>query len=200
MFQKSQRGQVILASASPRRTELLHQAGFEHVIMPSECEEVIKSDVPQEVVQELAQQKAEEVFARYSAGRQGENFLVIGADTVVVLDGKILGKPRNETDAFQMLHALQGRSHQVYTGVSLIKQEDGSAERKTFYECSDVNVYSISEDELKGYIATGEPMDKAGAYGIQGRFAVHIRGIQGDYNNIVGLPIARIYQEIREWN
>ena len=191
--------EVILASASPRRTELLKQAGIEHVIMPSECEEIIKSNIPQDVVQELAGQKAWEVYQRYLREHRTEDFLVIGADTVVALDGKILGKPKDETDAFGMLSLLQGREHQVYTGVSLIRYEDGAVLRKSFYECSNVQVYPVSEKEIYEYIASGEPLDKAGAYGIQGRFAVHIRGLEGDYNNIVGLPIARIYHEIKVW-
>ena len=190
---------IVLASSSPRRTELLQQAGIAHIVMPAECEEVISSNVPQDVVIELAGQKAEEVYQRCLAEHEDGAFLVIGADTVVTVEGKILGKPIDEDDAFAMLSSLQGRSHQVYTGVSLIKYEQGTVQRKSFFESSAVHAYPVSEEELRDYIATGEPMDKAGAYGIQARFAIHIERIEGDYNNIVGLPIARIYQEIKKW-
>lgn len=188
---------VVLASASPRRTELLRQAGIEHIVMPSECEEVIHSQVPQEVVMELAFQKAEDVYKRYDEAHPEEDFLIIGSDTVVAAEGKILGKPKDETEAFQMISMLQGSVHQVYTGVSILVKNCGKMQEKTFCECSNVNVYEMNEDEIRGYISTGEPMDKAGAYGIQGGFAVYIRGIEGDYNNIVGLPIARVYQELK---
>ena len=189
---------VILASASPRRTELLNQVGIPHEVLPSRCEEKITSRIPEEVVKELSAQKAQEVFERYAKEHTEERFLVIGADTVVSCQGKILGKPKDEEEAFRMLSVLQGNWHEVYTGVTLIKHKvDGSREEKTFAECSRVQMYPIGEEEIRDYIATGEPMDKAGSYGIQGCFAVHIRGIQGDYSNIVGLPVARIYQELK---
>lgn len=188
---------IILASASPRRTELLDQAGISHTVIPSCCEEVICSDVPEDVVVELALQKAEDVYQRYALLHDEEHFLVIGADTVVTLDGKILGKPKDEEEAFQMLSMLQGRTHQVYTGVAFVFLKDGQIKQHVFYECSDVQLYPVSEEEIRAYIASGEPMDKAGAYGIQGKFAIHVKGIKGDYNNIVGLPIARIYQELK---
>lgn len=188
---------VILASASPRRTELLNQAGISHTVIPSDCEEVIRSCIPQDVVMELALQKAKDVYEKYAVLHKKEQFLVIGADTIVTLDGKILGKPKDEKEAFQMLSMLQGRTHQVYTGVAFVSLTDGRVEERVFYECSDVQVYPVSDEEIRAYIATGEPMDKAGAYGIQGKFAIHVKGIKGDYNNIVGLPIARIYQELK---
>lgn len=191
---------IILASASPRRTELLKQAGMSHQVIPSSCVEVITSSIPGEVVKELAYQKADDVFQKYKK-TQDEEFLVIGSDTVVAANEKILGKPSSEEDAFQMISSLQNKVHQVYTGVALLHYKDGKMTKKVFYECSHVSVYPMSETEIRDYIATGEPMDKAGAYGIQGRFAIHIKGIEGDYNNIVGLPIARIYQELNreEW-
>lgn len=188
---------MILASASPRRTELLRQAGIRHTVMPSVCEEKIRASAPQEVVMELAAQKAEDVYLRYEKAHPEEEFLVIGSDTVVAAKEQILGKPKDEAEAFQMLSMLQGNVHQVYTGVSILAKCAGKMERKTFFECSDVQVYEMSEEEIRAYISTGEPMDKAGAYGIQGRFAVYIRGISGDYNTIVGLPIARLYQEMK---
>ena len=189
---------VVLASASPRRTELLKLAGIDHRVMPSECAEVIRSSVPKDVVMELAFQKAEEVYKRYEKEHPEEEFLVIGSDTVVAAEDQILGKPKDEEDAFQMISMLQGSVHQVYTGVSILVKKDGEMTENTFFECSDVKVYEMDEDEIRGYISTGEPMDKAGAYGIQGTFAVYIRGIEGDYNNIVGLPVARVYQELKK--
>ena len=123
--------------------------------------------------------------------------MVIGADTVVSAGGEILGKPSDEADAFRMISMLQNQTHQVYTGVTLLAKSGGKKKKHTFFECSDVKVYPMDEEEIRGYIATKEPMDKAGAYGIQGNFAIFIRGIEGDYNNIVGLPIARVYQEMK---
>lgn len=190
---------VILASASPRRTELLTQAGIAHIIIPSDCPEVIKTNVPQDVVMDLALQKAEDVYHKYQSRKLSERFMVIGADTVVAQNGKILGKPKGKEEAFEMLSLLQGNTHQVYTGVAIIRCKNGSTEKTVFYERSNVHVYPISDQEMHTYIASGEPLDKAGAYGIQGSFAVHIRAIEGDYNNIVGLPIARIYQQLKEF-
>lgn len=195
---RTQKMTVVLASASPRRTELLSQGNIEHIVMPSHCEEVITSEIPSQVVEELSVQKAEDVYQQYEKENAGD-FLVIGSDTVVAADGKILGKPKDEADAFQMISMLQGKAHQVYTGVTLLIKKDGKKLQKTFHECSDVHVYLMSEEEIQEYIATGEPMDKAGAYGIQGAFGVYIRGIEGDYNTIVGLPLARVYQEMKEY-
>lgn len=198
MCSRTQKLTVVLASASPRRTELLEQGNIKHTVMPSHCEEVITSEVPGQVVEELSVQKAEDVYQQYEKENTGE-FLVIGSDTVVAVDGKILGKPKDEADAFQMISMLQGKAHQVYTGVTFLIKKDGKQIRKTFHECSDVHVYPMSKEEIREYIATGEPMDKAGAYGIQGAFGVYIRGIEGDYNTIVGLPLARVYQEMKEY-
>lgn len=191
---------VILASASPRRTELLTQAGITHIVIPSTCEEKIASSSPRMVVMDLSRQKALDVYEKYQKIHPAEDFLIIGSDTVVSIGEKILGKPKEEEDACRMLSTLQDAVHQVYTGVTLLSYQDGKMEENTFYECSNVQVYPMSEEEIHRYIATGEPMDKAGAYGIQGKFAVHIRAIEGDYNTIVGLPIARIYQELKRGN
>ena len=198
MCSRVQKLTVVLASASPRRTELLEQGNIKHIVMPSHCEEVITSEVPGQVVEELSVQKAEDVYRQYEKESQ-EDFLVIGSDTVVAAEGKILGKPKDEADAFRMISMLQGKTHQVYTGVTLLIKKDGKKIQKTFNECSNVHVYPMSEEEIREYIATGEPMDKAGAYGIQGAFGVYIRGIEGDYNTIVGLPLARVYQEMKEY-
>ena len=188
---------IILASASPRRTELLGQIGMNHEIIVSDCEEIITSKVPQDVVMQLSSQKAEDVYNKYKLSHPVENFLVIGADTIVAIDGMILGKPKTEADAYSMISRLQGNMHQVYTGVTILYHSEGKKKLNTFYECSEVDVYPMSDEEIKEYIRSGEPMDKAGSYGIQGKFAAHIKGIHGDYNNIVGLPVGRIYQEIK---
>ena len=196
MCSRIQRLTVVLASASPRRTELLEQGNIKHVVMPSHSEEVITSQVPSQVVEELSAQKAEDVYQQYEKKNAGD-FLVIGSDTVVAADGKILGKPKDKEEAYQMISMLQGKAHQVYTGVTLLIKKDGKKIRKTFHECSDVHVYPMCKEEIREYIATGEPMDKAGAYGIQGRAAIFVKGIQGDYNNVVGLPVGRLYQELK---
>ena len=147
---------------------------------------------------ELAQQKAAEIAVKTEG-----NAWILGADTVVVYDQKILGKPKDAEDAKRMLCMLQDKKHQVYTGVTLIriKKESGhfSQESRTFSEGTDVSFYPMTEREICDYIATGEPMDKAGAYGIQGKAAIFVKGIRGDYNNVVGLPIARLYQELKSW-
>jgi len=184
---------VVLASASPRRRELLIQAGFSFEVIESNADEKVERMEPGALVEELAKRKARAV----AEGLTGEA-LVIGADTVVALDGEILGKPKSEADAFRMLKALQGRTHQVYTGVALIDWNTKDFESKSFAECTDVTMYPMSDEEIYAYIDTKEPMDKAGAYGIQGRAAIYVREIRGDYNNVVGLPIARLYQEMKE--
>ena len=171
MCSRIQKLTVVLASASPRRTELLEQGNIKHVVMPSHCEEVITSQVPSQVVEELSAQKAEDVYQQYEKKNAGD-FLVIGSDTVVAADGKILGKPKDKEEAYQMISMLQGKAHQVYTGVTLLIKKDGKKIRKTFHECSDVHVYPMCKEEIREYIATGEPMDKAGAYGIQGAFGM----------------------------
>ena len=189
----------VLGSASPRRTELLSQAGIVHTVLPSSCEEVITSDIPKQVVKELSTQKAEDVYRTYLASHKDENFLIIGADTVVANNGKILGKPADREDARRMISSLQNHTHQVYTGVSLILHYHGQKRSSVFFEQSDVDVYPMTEQEIQTYLSTDEPYDKAGAYGIQGHFAIYVKGIHGDYNNIVGLPISRIYQELKNW-
>ena len=187
---------VILASASPRRLDLLRQVGIEPEIEPSHVEEVITSTVPDQVVMELSRQKAEDIAALHT----GEDAIVIGADTVVAYDGKILGKPSDEADARAMLASLSGRTHQVYTGVALFSVKEGIIEKKTtFHECTDVTMVSMTEKEIADYVASGDPMDKAGAYGIQGLAAIFISEIKGDYYNVVGLPISRVYHEIEQF-
>lgn len=186
---------VILASGSPRRTQLLSQVGMKHEVVISRIEEKVTSKIPQEVVKELSRQKAEDVF-----GRIDGDVLVIGADTVVSADGRILGKPADEEEAFDMLRHIAGRAHSVFTGVTLCIRTDGRDEIRTFAEETKVFVDHMTDEEIHHYIQSGEPMDKAGAYGIQGKFAAFVNGIEGDYNNVVGLPVGRICRELRERN
>lgn len=192
---------------------MLAQVGMEFEVLPSHAEEIITGSRPAEIVMGLSNLKAEDIFAQLPEDEK-ENVLVIGSDTVVALDGEILGKPKDEADAKRMLKALQGRSHQVYTGVTLILQEtpdkqtrvaeqaEGEAlpniSHTVFYEETEVEVYPMTDEEIDAYIATKEPMDKAGSYGIQGLFAAHIKGLKGDYYNVVGLPIGRLYQEMKK--
>ena len=189
----------ILASASPRRRELLKKTGIDFDVFPSSIEEKITKTVPAEVVMELAAQKACDVFHRLSSeSNSSEPLTVIGADTVVVYQEEILGKPEDETEALDMLSMLADRTHQVYTGVSIITNENGRCKTNTFFEKTDVTFYPIFREDLLRYIASGDCLDKAGAYGIQGDFSIHIKEIQGDYNNVVGLPIGRVYRELKK--
>ena len=194
--------QIILASASPRRSELLRQAGMDFIVIPSIGEEVITSTHPAQVVEELSAQKAREVADRIIGGSEekaADFDLVIGADTVVAADHKILGKPADREDARKMIEMLQGNVHQVYTGVTLIvKDAKGNIHTRTFNECTDVDVCEMSNEEIEEYISTKEPYDKAGAYGIQGSFGIYIRGIRGCYYNVVGLPISRLCRELKD--
>lgn len=197
---------IILASSSPRRRELMAQAGFAFEVLVSEADETIETETPGEMVEVLSERKAAAVAEEIK--RQGfaeESVLLVGADTMVAIDGKKLGKPKDEKGAEEMLEEFSGRTHQVYTGVTLIrlkKAENGSIlqESRTFSEGTDVSFYPLTKEEIRSYIATGEPMDKAGAYGIQGKAAVFVKEIKGDYNNVVGLPIARLYQELKNWS
>lgn len=188
---------IYLASASPRRKELLKQIGISFKTIPSTVDEKITKTRPDEVVEELSYQKAVDICGKLIAeGR--EDFVVIGADTVVSCWGEILGKPGDKEDAVRMLTRLQGGSHQVYTGVTLAwKNKDISPMYYTFSECTDVTMYAMTEEEIRKYADSGEPMDKAGAYAIQGMCAAYIQGICGDYNNVVGLPVGRVYQELK---
>ena len=184
---------IILASASPRRKELLAQIGLEPEIMPSCLDEAIQETDPAQMVMELSRQKAQEIAEKCQTGD-----LVIGADTVVVLEQEILGKPNTPQKAEEMLSKLQGRTHQVYTGVTLMLcLGEGKFHGSSFAEMTEVEVYPMSRREIQDYVATGDPLDKAGAYGIQGVFAAYIKGIRGDYYNVVGLPLGRVYQEMK---
>lgn len=198
--------QMILASASPRRKELLEQIGAEFVICPAKGEEVITETDPSAVVMELSRQKAEEVAygvliynEQHADLATPQDILVIGADTVVAYENQILGKPKDEEDARRMLTMLSGKTHSVYTGVTFVFiDKEGRTGEHCFFEKTDVCMYPLKEEEIDRYIQSGDPMDKAGSYGIQGRFAIHIKEIRGDYNNVVGLPVARLYHELQK--
>ena len=195
---------IILASGSPRRKELLAQAGYDFVIEVSDADENIQADSPGTLVEELSHRKAGAVAKQHMAAAADaaapgqEMYTIIGADTVVAVDGRVLGKPDGEEGAVEMLRSLSGRTHQVYTGVSLLLLEEGRlvAEEK-FHVCTDVTMREISDEEIRWYVSTGEPMDKAGAYGIQGKAAVFISGIHGDYYNVVGLPLCETVSRLR---
>ncbi len=193
---------IILGSASPRRRELLSQIGVEFEVRVSDKEEIYKSSIPEEIVKELSLMKAENVASdllENIADGSIKDTVVIGADTIVVLDDEILGKPLDEKDAVHMLTRLQGREHWVYTGVAVL--DFGPEGEKTVINYpvgTKVYVNAMTEDEIRVYVATKDPLDKAGAYGIQGRFAAYIDRIDGDYYNVVGLPVSRVYRTLRE--
>lgn len=183
---------IILASKSPRRYELLRQIGITPVVLPSTVEERMEGDTPEEIVMGLSRQKAEDIAGIFSDGE-----LVIGADTVVAADHRILGKPASHEEAAEMIRRLSGRTHQVYTGVTLIKCGPGEHVRKICAARTDVHVSPMTEEEILAYAESDEPMDKAGAYGIQGPFAAFVEGIDGEYANVVGLPVALVYREMK---
>jgi len=198
---------LILASASPRRQELLRNAGIPFAVEPADIVETpLAGESPRDCAERLAREKALAVF------RSHPEDYVLGADTIVVTDNAILGKPRDGEDAWRMLLMLSGRRHEVITGVCLVgrkvvrgqgpvgseagRTED--TELRTASETTLVTIDSLSDDEIRGYVATGEPMDKAGAYAIQGIASRWIPRIEGDYSNVVGLPVALVYRILRE--
>ena len=187
---------IILASASPRRKELLAKAGISFTVIPAAGEEKRTSENPGEAVQQLARDKAE--WVAQSLAECEEGTLVIGSDTIVVFENRILGEPKDRRDAAETLEKLQGNTHQVYTGVTVLERKAGKWVEHTFFESTDVTFYPVSREEIQDYIATGEPMDKAGSYGIQGLFGIYVKGICGDYNNVVGLPVARLFHEMKK--
>jgi septum formation protein len=178
---------LILASASPRRKELLELLQIPFEVIVSEIEEIVDEQLhPAEMVQSLAQQKAANVAKIH------QNSYVIGSDTLVVYGGRMLGKPIDETEAIQMLQMLSGKTHEVYTGVSIIHDE----QIHSFHEKTSVTFFTLSDREIRDYVSTGEPMDKAGSYGIQGYGALLVEKILGDYYSVVGLPVARTNREL----
>ena len=188
---------IVLASASPRRRELLTSAGVIFQVCAADSEEKITSDSPEEIVRELSLQKATAVALNFD-NEMEEGTIVIGADTIVSYNNEILGKPVDENAAFETLKNLQGNTHQVYTGVTVLIKKQGSWEDLSFSECTDVSFYPVSDEEIRAYIATGEPMDKAGSYGIQGGFGIYVKEIRGEYTNVVGLPVGRLFYEMKK--
>ncbi len=184
---------IVLASQSPRRRELLRQIGLdEFQVIPAQSQEIMEVGLhPGKLVENLSLQKAGEV-----AKKCGPEDIVIGADTVVALGEQVLGKPGSQEEAKRMLRELSGREHQVYTGVTVIK---GDRQLVT-HEVTNVYFREMTEEEIQWYVSTGEPMDKAGAYGIQGKGARFIRRIEGDYANVVGLPVCRLVTMLGELN
>lgn len=178
---------IILASNSPRRKELLQQADVDFEVKAADIEEITTKTAPDDVVKELSLMKAKAI------ADTNPNRIILAADTVVACDGHILGKPVDEADAFNMLKMLSGKTHQVYTGVAIIGIDGDIV---NFAECTDVTMFENSDETIRAYISTGEPMDKAGAYGIQGKGAILVSHINGDYNNVVGLPLAKVYRSL----
>ncbi len=180
-------GTIVLASASPRRSELMELAGIPFSVMPAHInEEVLPGEQPAEHVMRLSREKAQAVAAR-TGGR-----LFIGADTVVVLGDRIMGKPADEREAHEMLSALSGRTHEVITGFTLFDRESGVCLSRSVR--TEVSFRVLGEQEIRSYIASGCPMDKAGAYAIQGRAVHFVRSIRGSYTNVIGLPMAELYE------
>lgn len=197
---------IILASGSPRRKEIMDTMEIPYQVITADVEERTEETVPAKMVQALASLKANAVLPQVrklakeyeQSGEQAE-FIIIGADTMVFYEGQAMGKPKNEQDAARMLRHLSDDTHEVYTGVSiLVLRKAGTVEEWKLSTCTKVVVRPLSEEQIKDYILTGEPMDKAGAYAIQGKFGIYIREIIGDYYNIVGFPIAKIYDTLLE--
>jgi septum formation protein len=196
---------LVLASASPRRQELLRNAGISFVVEPADVDETpLPAELPAECAKRLAREKA------VAVSHKRPHDVVLGADTIVVIDGAILGKPVDADDAARMLRLLSGRVHQVFTGVCVVRPNVSSQARKrakissdqlkTASETTLVTMTFLSDDEIQAYVATGEPMDKAGAYAIQGMASRWIPRIEGDYSNVVGLPVSLVYRMLREAN
>ena len=191
---------IYLASASPRRREIIEKLGIEAEILVSGADEDTDITDPAGLVELLSRRKAESVAREIEeAPDKPDSFCVIGADTVVSIDGGILGKPTDEADARRMLKLLSGRTHQVYTGVSLVISPGKTSPRDVmvFHEKTDVEFAAMTDEEIEAYIATGDPMDKAGAYGVQSYAAPYVKGIHGDYYNVMGLPACRLYHEMK---
>lgn len=182
---------LVLASASPRRREILETLGYEFIVKPADVDEKIDNNLsPAEIAESLACQKALAVKAE-------ENEIVLGADTIVVHGDKILGKPTDSENAKQTLRMLSGKIHRVYTGVCLA---DKNGVLKSFSVCTEVEFYELSDEEINDYVLTGDPFDKAGSYGIQGKGCFLVKGIIGDYQNVVGLPAAEVVRALKALN
>jgi len=192
---------VILASGSPRRKELLALTGVTYEIITSDVDETPSKSSPEDIVMELSHRKGDDVYKKVleegSLNPMEEN-LIVAADTLVFFGNERLGKPGTDAKAKEMIKKLAGNKHDVITGVTLIYTNKGEKKEVSFFEKTEVDVYPMTEKEIDAYVASGEPLDKAGAYAIQGLFAKFIKGISGEYSNVVGLPIARLYHEMTE--
>ncbi len=188
--------EIILASGSPRRKELLSLIGVPFKVIKSDVEEETTQTDPGLIVEELSGQKAEDVASRIEEGT------VLGADTIVWAEGEVMGKPKDEEDARRMLKILSGKAHSVFTGVTLIHKYQLNGEPQmhglAFHRETKVHVHEMTDAEIDAYIASGEPFDKAGAYGIQGSFMAYVDGIEGDYQTVVGLPVSAVYQALKQ--
>ena len=187
---------IILASASPRRKELMTMASLSFDVIVSDCDETIEYDGPEDMVRKLSLLKAKDVAEKIQK-KETEPHIVIGADTIVYFQNQILGKPKNEEDAFRMLQAMSGKTHTVYTGVTLI--DTASSQTETFCEATKVEFYDVTDGDIRAYIATGYPLDKAGSYGVQGRGCFLVKRIEGDYFTVVGLPIAHLLRILKKY-
>ena len=187
---KAQKYKVILASASPRRKEILGKTGIDFEVQVSDCDENIDENRPDELVMKLSELKAKAVAAK------NPDAIIIGSDTVVAHKGQIMGKPADRAEAISMIKSFAGDIHQVYTGVTIIIPNEKTY---THNVCTDVHVLPMTDEEIERYVDTGEPMDKAGAYAIQGLFAPFISKIDGDYYNVVGLPISSVYAILKNY-
>lgn len=186
---------IILGSASPRRRELLAKITPDFEILVSDCDETLpEGTLPADAVTILAARKGRAVLEALASS---ENVLVIACDTLVAVDERILGKPADEAEAFQMIRALAGREHAVYSGVYLGVSDGEVLREECFYEKTEVHFMPLTDQEILDYVASGEPLDKAGAYGIQGLAGKFITRIDGDYYNVVGLPLASLYQHMK---
>ena len=182
---------VILASKSPRRTELLNQIGIDHIVIPSTVDEKVDYSLSfDEIAKSISRQKGLDVFKNHP------NDIVISADTIVCIDDKVLGKPKDRPDAFNTLRLLSGRSHLVVTGVCILK----GSKQINFAEATKVYFDNLTDEEINEYLDTNDPFDKAGSYGIQGIFARHITKIEGDFFNVMGLPVHRVYKALQNIN
>ena len=189
---------LVLASTSPRRKEILELTGYDFDVVSPACDEKADSLDPAEYVSQLSYQKSMAGLSCLKEAGLSEDVYIIGSDTIVAADYGILGKPKDEEAAFSMLHSLAGKMHSVYTGVTIISSKSFYSE--TFYEKTDVYFYDVDDDEIWAYIKTKEPMDKAGAYGIQGKGSFLVRKIDGDYFNVVGLPVSHLVRVLRKFD
>lgn len=203
--QLNEKFRIVLASNSPRRKELLERVGIAFEVWPSDKEEVVSSVIPKDICTELSRQKALDVASQIRTYNDAHpdltteaDILVIGADTIVAKDDRILGKPENDAEAKNMLRLLSDNDHCVYTGVTFVfMSREGRVGEHTFYEETGVRFYPLDEEDIEEYVSSGDASDKAGAYGIQTAAASFVRSVEGDFYNVVGLPIARMLQELK---